>query len=112
MTELIKTIDVDDSLELRHVAEEVQRSHAARVLRRDGENLATIVPMPAKTGRRRRPKTKADYEAFRAAAGGWKDLDTDKLVDNIYESRGTSTLLTTGVVSHIRSFLGPDSNLR
>jgi len=38
--------------------------------------------------RRRRGKTKADYEAFRASAGGWKDLvDTDKLIGDIYESR-------------------------
>jgi hypothetical protein len=35
-----------------------------------------------------RKKTKADREAFLSTAGAWKDLvDTDKLVEDIYESR-------------------------
>ena len=33
---------------------------------------------------------KADYEAFRSAAGGWKDVDTDKLIADIYADRALS----------------------
>ncbi|MER3457828.1 MAG: hypothetical protein C4309_03585 [Chloroflexota bacterium] len=49
-----------------------------------------------KIRRRRRPKTEADYEAFLASAGGWKDLaDTEKrkaeLKADIYESRRISS---------------------
>ncbi len=29
----------------------------------------------------------ADYEAFRSAAGGWKDVDTDRLLNDIYADR-------------------------
>jgi hypothetical protein len=34
----------------------------------------------------------ADRDAFLSTAGGWKDLvDTDKLIENIYESRSISS---------------------
>jgi predicted DNA-binding antitoxin AbrB/MazE fold protein len=32
-----------------------------------------------------------DWEAFRSAAGGWADIDADKLIKDIYESRLVST---------------------
>jgi len=35
----------------------------------------------------RRPPGAAAYAAFRAAAGSWADVDTDKLLADIYESR-------------------------
>lgn len=34
---------------------------------------------------------KKDITAFRAAAGSWKDLDTDKLIKNIYKLRKDSS---------------------
>jgi len=37
--------------------------------------------------KKKREKTKADYAAFRAAAGSWENLDTDTLLDNIYADR-------------------------
>ena len=53
-----------------------------------------IVPY-AKTAKKAPPskkqeKTKADYEAFLSAAGGWKDVDTDKLIADIYATRRRS----------------------
>jgi hypothetical protein len=83
VAEHIKSIDIGDAPELLRLAEEVHRS---------GEDLALVVPVPRSTLRRRRSreKTEADYEAFRSAAGGWKDLDTDKLIEDIYESRRIS----------------------
>jgi hypothetical protein len=93
MAEHIKSIDIGDAPELLRLAEEVHRSHEARLLRRAGEDLALVVPVPRPAIRRRRSreKSEADYEAFRSAAGGWKDLDTDKLIEDIYESQGIST---------------------
>jgi predicted DNA-binding antitoxin AbrB/MazE fold protein len=32
-----------------------------------------------------------DFEAFRRAAGGWKDIDAEKLIRMIYRSRRVST---------------------
>lgn len=49
------------------------------------------MPVPKKA-KRRRGKTKADYEAFLSSAGAWKDLvDSDKLIADIYESRRHSS---------------------
>lgn len=38
-----------------------------------------------------KPKTEADLKAFRAAAGSWKNIDTDKFIANIYKSRRNSS---------------------
>lgn len=38
-----------------------------------------------------KPKTAADLKAFVAAAGSWKDADTDKFIANIYKSRKSSS---------------------
>ena len=45
----------------------------------------------ARAKRRRRTKTKADYEAFLASAGGWKDVDVDSFLNDNDESRRIST---------------------
>jgi hypothetical protein len=88
MPEVYKPIDISNDPELLKLAEEVHTTHEPRILRRDDEDLAVLMPVTPKRARRRRGKTKADYEAFRASAGGWKDLvDTDKLIADIYESR-------------------------
>lgn len=45
---------------------------------------------PVRTGRRRRPLSNRDD--FLSTAGSWKGLvDTDNLVENIYESRSISS---------------------
>ncbi|MEA2573007.1 MAG: hypothetical protein QOH93_305 [Chloroflexia bacterium] len=45
---------------------------------------------PTKVRRSRR--SPANREAFLSTAGGWKDLvDTDRLIENIYESRSISS---------------------
>lgn len=38
-----------------------------------------------------KPKTSADFSAFRAAAGSWEDIDTDKFITNAYKSRRRSS---------------------
>ena len=42
-------------------------------------------------GKEKRGKTKADYEAFRKAAGSWKDMDVEKFKADTYASRRLST---------------------
>jgi hypothetical protein len=90
MAEKVEPIEVGNTSELLQVAKEVQRSHTPRVLRHDGEDLAMVVPLPgaAKVRGRGRENTGPDYKAFHASAGSWRGLvDTDQLVDDIYESR-------------------------
>jgi len=53
---------------------------------------AILKPLLSKrSARKHRVITEADYQAFRASAGGWKDVDTDKLKRDIAESRSIST---------------------
>lgn len=88
MVRAIKAIEIGDAPDLVRLAEEVHASNEARLLRRDGEDLAVLMPArPVAKQRGKRTKTQADYDAFRSAAGGWKDIDTDKLIANIYEDR-------------------------
>ena len=85
-----KHTDITHIPELVRLVEEVRASNEPRVLTRDREELAVLTP--ARVRRARRPKTKADYEAFLSSLGGWKDLvDTEKLKRDIYESRRIST---------------------
>ncbi len=88
MTKELKAIDVDDAPELVRVAEEVRQTREPRLLRLHGEGVAVLRPIrrPA----RRRSSRETDDEAFRSAAGSWKDIDTDKLIADIYESRDLS----------------------
>ncbi|MBI2906835.1 MAG: hypothetical protein HYX92_04165 [Chloroflexi bacterium] len=90
MARELKTIDISNVPELLRIVEEVRATNEPRVLRRDSEELAVLTPSPKRRRRTVRAKTKADYEAFRTAAGSWKDVDTDKLVAEIYESRRRS----------------------
>ena len=89
MTERAKSIDVSDAPEILSLAEDVRRAGEPRVSRRGDEDLAMVIPI--RSVKKRRQKTEADYAAFRGAAGGWADVDTDKLIDDIYEDRRRST---------------------
>jgi hypothetical protein len=90
MAHEIEPMDVSALPELLRIAEEVGRSGEARMLRRNGEDLAVVIPAGKRSSRARKPKSHEDLEAFRAAAGTWADADTAKLVEDIYESRRSS----------------------
>jgi hypothetical protein len=81
------TIDITDSPELLRAAEEVRATHTARLLRRGDEDIALLVPIPRKRRTKKAP-SKADFDAFHAAAGAWRDhIDLDAFLANTYESR-------------------------
>lgn len=82
-------IDISNIPELVRLAEEVRMSGESRLLCRDTEEVAMLVPV--RRSPRRKAKTKADYEAFLSSAGGWKDVDTDRLLKDIRESRRISS---------------------
>jgi hypothetical protein len=84
----LKRINIDDVADLLSLAEEVRTTKEPRVLRRDSEDIAVLMPVTSPTCRKpKSKKTKEDYAAFHSAAGGWKDVDTDTLIKNIYEDR-------------------------
>ena len=91
MKDAIATLDISDEPLLVRVTEEMQRDGRPRVLRRNGEDVAILMPQPPRKRARKslkdwKPSTE-DLEAFRSAAGGWKDMDTDTLIANIYADR-------------------------
>ena len=92
MAKELKTIDITNIPELVRLAEEVRTSNEPRVLRCANEDVAVVMPpKPARTSRRGRRPSAADYEAFRSAAGGWKDVDTEAFKEYIYERRRRSS---------------------
>jgi hypothetical protein len=88
MAREIESLDVSNEPALRRLAEEVRAAGKARVLRSDDTDLAVIVPLPARPApRQRRRLSKSAKEAFLSAAGGWKDVETDRLLKDIYDAR-------------------------
>jgi len=79
-------MDVDAMPEVLRLAEDVAAAGRPRSLCLDGKEIAVLLPVQAKRKPRRLP-TEKDAEAFRAAAGSWRDVDTDRLLTDIYASR-------------------------
>lgn len=74
--------------ELVRIAEEVEATKKPCKLMRDRKTVAILMPvLPTEKPTKNRARAKADYEAFRSAAGGWKDVDTDRLLNDIYADR-------------------------
>jgi len=84
-------MDVTAYPELLRAAEEVGKSGEARLLCRDGEDLAVLMPISRARRSPGRKRTKKDLEAFRSASGGWADMDVESFVEANYASRRAST---------------------
>ncbi|MGH2561456.1 MAG: hypothetical protein ACRDJH_20520 [Thermomicrobiales bacterium] len=92
MAAIAKSIDVEDMPELNRIAQEVSESGESLLLREKGRNLAVIHPAEwSHSIGSRRIRTAGDVEAFLRTAGGWKDVDTDRLMNDILESRKLQT---------------------
>ena len=93
MARALHPIDISNTPDLLRLVEEVAESGKPRMLRRADEDVAVLLPVKkaASRGRTGRTKTKADYEAFLSSAGSWSDVDTDKFIEEMYESRRIDT---------------------
>lgn len=91
MAEHSKSIDISDVPEILRLAEEVRRAGEPRILQRDGEDLAMVVPLPPAGKRILKKPNAEDYAAFHRAAGSWADIDTDTLIDDLYRARREGT---------------------
>src|SRR5947199_9181243 len=87
MTQHATPIDISHNPELLRIVEEVETTKIPRELKRENKTVAVIMPAKKVPPKKKREKTKADYEAFLSAAGGWKDVDTETLLKHIYEDR-------------------------
>jgi hypothetical protein len=78
-------IDVADSPDLARVAEEVRATNVPRVLSRNSEPIAVVVPVRGR--RTRKGPSAADIAATMSAAGSWADVDTEALKRQLREAR-------------------------
>ncbi len=80
-------VDITNIPELLRLAEEVQATNSRRVLRRDSEDIAVLMPLRKRRAAKR--PSPADVEATLSSAGGWKGLvDVEELKRQIKEGRG------------------------
>lgn len=91
MSKETMSIDVTHLPDLLRLAEEVKLSKKPRLLRRDAEDLAILMPVAASGRTSDKRTTKADYEAFLSAAGSWKDVDVATFLANNATSRRISS---------------------
>lgn len=88
MASLPRVIDVEDVPELERIVSEVNKACADLVIRKNGEEVALVRPLKPPASRSTPPIiTEADIEATMSAAGGWADVDTDRLLRDIYADR-------------------------
>ncbi len=81
-------IDISNLPDLLRIAEEVQATKTPRILKRDTETVAMLMPVGTAVKPEKKPKpTKTDYEASLAALGSWSDLDSDELIAHVYRAR-------------------------
>lgn len=88
MAEALKRIPFEEFSEnLARIFDRVVSEGESIVIEKGEGELVALSPVPSSS-----PKTKtaADWEAFRAAAGSWADVDTDAFLKDIYESRKSS----------------------
>ena len=78
-------IDATDDPSLSRIVTKVRDSKRIHVIRLGGEDAAIIAPVRA--SRKKRTITEEDRIAFLSSLGGWKDVDTDRLIDGIYTAR-------------------------
>jgi hypothetical protein len=85
MAARFESMDVDAMPEVLRLAKDVAAGGRPRSLLLDGKEIAVLLPVTPRP--RRRVPTEKEAEAFRAAAGSWRDVDTDRLLTDIYTSR-------------------------
>ena len=74
--------------DLLRVVEEVKTTKQPRLLKRDRETVALLMPVrTAVKSEKKVAPTKADYDASLAAIGSWRDLDPDALIAHVYRAR-------------------------
>ncbi len=85
MNKKIKRVSLEPDTNLLHILGAVHSDKTPRLIERNGEALAVVVDLEYYTGAVA-TTDEGISEALRAA-GAWKDLDTDALIEKIYQSR-------------------------
>lgn len=86
-----RSLEIGNMPEVLRLVNKVRKTRTPRILSRGKKPLALLQPLAIYGKRDKKAKSKKDYEAFLASAGTWSDVDTDRLVKGIYESRNLSS---------------------
>jgi hypothetical protein len=78
-------IDIANTPELARIAEEVRATNTPRVLSRNSEPIAVIVPFRGRSVAKQ--PSEADVAATMSAAGSWADVDADALKRHLKAGR-------------------------
>ena len=82
--------------DLLRLVEEVKETKTPRILKRDSEPVALLMPVGTTIKpKKKRAPTKADYDASLAAIGSWRDLNADELIAHVYGAREEGSRPTT-----------------
>jgi antitoxin (DNA-binding transcriptional repressor) of toxin-antitoxin stability system len=81
-----RELEITESLDWPGLVEEVRRTNTPVVLRRDGEPIAALRPLPARKARKR--PSPESVAAFLATAGTWRGhVDAEELKRQIKAAR-------------------------
>jgi hypothetical protein len=96
----VQSIELADIDDLAALVDDVRRSGRSRILRRDGEDVAVLMPAGNEANRRSRStrraqptvaEVKRSQAGIKAAIGSWKDVDADTLKDELRSQRNIAT---------------------
>jgi hypothetical protein len=88
MTSDLTPIDISNLPDLIRLAEEVNTTKQPRLLKRDRQTVAVLMPVGSAVKPTKKPApTKANYDASLAAIGSWRDLDADELIAQVHRAR-------------------------
>ncbi|MGH2558907.1 MAG: hypothetical protein ACRDJH_07570 [Thermomicrobiales bacterium] len=83
-----RVMNIEDAPELEQIVREIRGTWTELVIRQNGVDVALVVPIEPRVSQTvSRVITEADIEATMSAAGGWADVDTDRLLRDIYADR-------------------------
>lgn len=85
-----KRVRLTPDSELASLAEEVRADNEARILEKDGEEIAAIVPISDSSPAILRRPARKDIERGLAAAGSWKGIVPDDFAEKLMERRHAS----------------------
>ncbi|MFH1141113.1 MAG: hypothetical protein V1724_05490 [Chloroflexota bacterium] len=83
----IERVELKPDTDLAKVVDDVCKDGVARLLERDGVPVAVVSRPEDAVGGITNPVGRFDREKFLSLAGAWKDLDTDKMIEDIYRWR-------------------------
>jgi hypothetical protein len=89
MANEFRYLEISEGLDLAALADEVQRTGDAYILRRNGEKVAVLkpaLPDEEKQYKNWRP-SEEDIALALSAAGSWAHVDADRLIADIYAAR-------------------------